>query len=260
MARRPFPLLRLGAWLLGLVLAAYLAACAWLYFHQRALQYFPQPLPPGAEATVIALRAGEPRVLVSTRELASADAIVYFGGNGEVVAHRLPEFAAAFPKHALYLLHYRGYAGSGGEPTEDDLYADALALFDKAHARHAHVIVVGRSLGSGLAVHVASARPAARLVLVTPYDSMVGIAEEQYPMFPVALLMHDRYESWRYAPEVSAPTRMIIAGNDQLIPRGSSERLYARFRPGVAQMTVLHGFGHNDISRSPRYLPLFIAP
>ncbi len=242
------------------MLLAYLGLCVLLYTRQRALLYFPTPLPPGAEAATQPLHARGPRVLVSTRALDGDDAIVYFGGNGESVAHNLPEFSAAFPRHALYLLHYRGYAGSAESPTEAGLAADALALFDKVQARHARVIVVGRSLGSGLAVRVAAQRPVARLVLVTPYDSIVGVAAAQYPLFPVALLMQDRYESFRYAPRVRAPTQVIIAGADEVIPRWSTERLLARFRPGVARATVIAHAGHNDVSRDARYLPLFIAP
>jgi pimeloyl-ACP methyl ester carboxylesterase len=238
----------------------YLAACAFLYFQQRHLLYFPVPMAPGAAAATRPLQAQGPRVLVSTRELAGPKAVVYFGGNGEDVSRNLPVLAAAFPDAAIYLLHYRGYGGSAGTPTEDGLVADAFALFDQAHARHAQVTVIGRSLGSGIAVHVAGARPVARLVLVTPYDSIVGIARAQYPYMPVSLLLQDRYESFRYAPRVRAPTTLVVAADDRIIPRASSEQLLRRFAPGVAKMTVLPGVGHNDVSQHTRYLQLLSAP
>jgi pimeloyl-ACP methyl ester carboxylesterase len=76
----------------------------------------------------------------------------------------------------LYLLHYPGYGGAAGRPSETALVADALALFDQVAARHPRVTVIGRSLGSGVAIQVASARPVERLVLVTPYDSLMEIA------------------------------------------------------------------------------------
>jgi pimeloyl-ACP methyl ester carboxylesterase len=243
----------------GVSLATYLGLCGLLYSKQRKLLYIPQPMAAGNEAFTMPLRARGPRVLVSVRELPQAPAIVYFGGNAEDVSKNLPVFQAAFPRHALYLLHYRGYGGSEGEPTEAGLYADALSLFDYARRRHREVIVVGRSLGSGLAVHVASTRRASRLVLVTPYDSMVGIAAENYPMFPVSLILQDKYESFRYAPRVRIPTRIIIADDDQTIPRASTDLLISRFSPGVAKVSVLSG-GHSTVTADPRYLPLFIAP
>jgi pimeloyl-ACP methyl ester carboxylesterase len=244
----------------ALSLAAYAGMCALLYAKQRTLLYYPQAAAPGSPARTLPLRSHGPRVLVSVRELAGRDAIVYFGGNAELVSANLPGFEAAFPRHALYLLHYRGYDGSEGRPTEANLYQDALDLFDYARRHHRNVIVVGRSLGSGLAVRVASARPAARLVLVTPYDSIVGIAAEQYPFFPVSLLLEDKYESFRYAPMVRAPTHIIMADADQVIPRKSTEQLFRRFRPGVAKMTIIPGANHNDVTADPRYLGLFLGP
>ena len=244
----------------ALVVLLYVAACAFLYSQQRHLLYYPTHLPAGAQARTRPLRATGPRVLVSTREVPGAQAVVYFGGNGEEVSRTLPLLEAAFPDRALYLLHYRGYSGSEGLPTEAGLVADALELFGQVHAKHAQVTVIGRSLGSGLAVHVASERPAARLVLVTPYDSIVGVAAEQYPFMPVSLLMQDRYESFLYAPKVRAPTHIIAAARDEIIPRASTEQLLGRFAPGVAHMTVVDGAGHNSISSDERYLALLSAP
>jgi len=242
----------------GAAALVYLGLCVGLYARQRKLLYRPQPMVAGGEAFTLPLRKEGPRVLVSVRETQGATAIVYYGGNAEDVSQNLPRFEQAFPTHALYLLHYRGYGGSEGEPSEANLLQDALALFDHARRRHPRVIVVGRSLGSGLAVHVASLRRVARLVLVTPYDSMVGIASGQYPYFPVSLILQDRYESWRYAPRVRAPTRVIVAAADEVIPRASSEALFRRFAPGVARMDVLPGT-HSGVIEDPRYLPLFTA-
>jgi len=243
----------------GTAALAYLGFCVGLYARQRKLLYKPPAMAAGDQSFTIPLRNEGPRVLVSVRETDGPVAIVYYGGNAEDVAQNLPAFEQAFPTHALYLLHYRGYGGSEGEPTEADLYQDALALYDHARRRHPRVIVVGRSLGSGIAVRVASARRVARLVLVTPYDSMVGIGQSQYPYMPISLLLKDRYESYRYAPRVRAPTRIIVADADEVIPRASTEALFGRFAPGIARMDVLPG-NHSGVTSDPRYLPLFTAP
>jgi pimeloyl-ACP methyl ester carboxylesterase len=182
------------------------------------------------------------------------NAIVYFGGNGEDVAYNLPEFSSAFPQHALYLMNYRGYGGSSGTPTEQAIHQDAQALFDWVHARHAHVVVMGRSLGSGVAIRLATERPAARLVLITPYSSIVELGARQFPYFPVRWLARDKYESWRYAPKLTVPTLLIAAENDEVIPRASTDDLYSRFKPGVASLQVIPGVGHNTIGNSPLYL------
>jgi pimeloyl-ACP methyl ester carboxylesterase len=149
-------------------------------------------------------------------------------------------------------MHYRGYGGSSGTPSEKAFFADALALFDKVHASHFEIDVVGRSLGSGVAVYLASQRPVERLVLVTPFDSLQEIAAALFPFFPVRWLLLDRFESWKYAPQVSAPTLIIAAGHDEVVPRASTELLRSRFKPGLATFEIVP----NTISNSSAYLPL----
>ncbi|MES3024037.1 MAG: alpha/beta fold hydrolase [Pseudomonadota bacterium] len=233
------------------VLAAYALACIALFLMQRSMIYFPQPRT--LATPVMALEVPGARLNVSVLPRAGAKALVYFGGNAEDVAASLPSLARLFPQHALYLMHYRGYGGSTGKPTEAALAADALALFDRVHAQHPQVLAMGRSLGSGLAVRLASMRPVSRLVLVTPYDSIAAIAAGQFPYFPVRWLLTDKFESWRYAPKVGAPTTILAAQNDTLIPPASSRQLQARFKPGLASYVLVPDAGHNTISGEPVY-------
>ena len=230
--------------------------CVFVFAIQRSLIYFPQPASNQAGITVLTLPTGTGSVLVSTRPHAGPDALIYFGGNAEDVSQSMPDFASAFPNHAIYLLHYPGYGGSSGRPSERAILAAALALFDRIHAEHPNVVVIGRSLGSGVAVHLASVRPVARLVLVTPYDSLADVAARHYPFLPVRWLLRDKYESFRYAPQVTAPTRIIVAELDEVIPRASTDCLRTRFKGANVSWVVVPGAGHNSISDSPDYLAL----
>lgn len=234
---------------------AYLGLCGLLFVFQRSLIYFPQP-GSGKRGTAIILPASDARVLVSTIPADGPRAIVYFGGNAEDVFLSIPDLSAAFPNYAIYLMHYRGYGGSSGTPSEKRLFADALTLFDEVYSKHPNVEVVGRSLGSGIAVYVASMRPVARLVLVTPYDSLTEVAAFHYPYVPVRWLLLDKYESWRFASHVTAPTSIIAAEHDEVIPRANTELLQTRFRSGLVSFTVVPGAGHNTISGSRDYIPL----
>lgn len=242
----------------GLIAIVYIALCVLLFFVQRSLIYYPQPRGKGERSATMPLTVPGAELVISVRPHEGPAAIVYFGGNGEDVTYNLPEFSAAFPEHALYLMNYRGYGGSTGSPTERAIHQDAQALFDRVHASHAHVVVMGRSLGSGVAIRLATERPAARLVLITPYSSIVELGARQFPYFPVRWLLQDKYESWRYAPRVTAPTLLIAAENDEIIPRASTEDLYARFPAGIATLQVVPGVGHNTISASPLYLASLI--
>jgi pimeloyl-ACP methyl ester carboxylesterase len=187
------------------------------------------------------------------REHEGPNALLYFGGNAEDVSVNLPDFAERFPNHALYLMHYRGYGGSEGKPSETAIMEDAFALFDEVAQKHAQITVAGRSLGTGVAVRLAAKRPVSRVALVTPYDSIEYVAKRAFPYVPVRWLLKDKYESWRYAPQISAPTLILMADADEVIPAESTERLHALFREGVARLLVIPDTRHNSIAYSDTY-------
>ena len=239
--------------LLGFAASLYLALCVFLFFVQRSMMYFPQPA--STRVDTVTLPVQDARVLVASRAADGPRAVLYFGGNAEDVSWTLGELSRTFSGRAVYCLHYRGYGGSTGSPSEAALFSDALALFDLAHGQHPEVTVIGRSLGAAIGVYVASRRPVASLVLVTPFDSLTEAAAAHAPYLPVSWILRDKYESGSYAPKVTAPTLILAAAEDELIPRASTERLHRRFQPGVSKLTVLSG-DHNSISADPRYPPL----
>jgi pimeloyl-ACP methyl ester carboxylesterase len=247
---------RILMFLVVIVVALYLVLCIALFVFQRALIYFPQPAAPGAEQTMLTLTVADAQVRVSVRPHDGPKALIYFGGNAEDVSRNLPEFSQAFPDYALYLLHYRGFGGSTGSPSEEAISSDALTLFDKVYDSHPRIAVVGRSLGSGVAVRLASQRPASRLILITPYNSLEDLAVRQYPVFPVKWLLRDKYQSWQYAEHISIPTLLLAAEHDDVIARSSTEKLFEHFAKGVASLKVIPGVGHNSISASPEYWQL----
>jgi pimeloyl-ACP methyl ester carboxylesterase len=240
--------------LVALIVAVYLVLCAALFFFQRSLIYFPQPNAVTSADSQLTLAMTDAQVSVITRERVGPRALIYFGGNAEDVSRNLPEFAEAFPDYAVYLLNYRGFGGSGGSPSEAAIAEDALALFDQVYASHPQVSLIGRSLGSGVAVRLASQRPVQQLILVTPYNSLEEIAARQYPWVPVKWLLKDRFESGKYAAHVRVPTLLLAASDDEVIPRASTQRLLGNFPQGVAVLRVVPDSGHNSISERAQYL------
>jgi pimeloyl-ACP methyl ester carboxylesterase len=240
--------------LVALIVAVYLVLCAALFFFQRSLTYFPQPNAVSSADSRITLSMPDAQVSVVTRERVGPRALIYFGGNAEDVSRNLPEFAQAFPDYAVYLLNYRGFGGSGGSPSEAAIAEDALALFDQVYASHPQVSLIGRSLGSGVAVRLASQRPVQNLILVTPYNSLEEIAARQYPWVPVKWLLKDRFESGKYAAHIRVPTLLLAASDDEVIPRASTQRLLENFPQGVALLRVVPESGHNSISDRVQYL------
>ena len=240
--------------LLLLPVAAYLLLCLLLFIGQRSHIYYPVPEsnPAGAQSMRLQTGAADLKVWVVARP--GPRAILYFGGNGEDVARSLTGFEAVFPGHSLYLVNYRGYGGSSGRPTEAGLQSDAIVLFDHLRQRHADMAVIGRSLGSGVAVHLASERPVGRLVLVTPFDSLVAVAREHFRYFPVSLLMRDRYDSASRVPAVRAPVLIVVAGSDELVSRARSDALAAAFGGARPRVIRIEGAGHNEIDGYAQYL------
>jgi len=244
-------LLRLALRLVYLAFIAWLIVCAGIYVMQRQMLYLPQPRQVATPLLTLPTPAGD--VLVSVKEQAGADALLYFGGNAEDVSFALDELARLFPKHALYLLHYRGYGGSAGEPGEAALVADAQSLFDTVHTRHANVAVIGRSLGSGIAVQLAASRPVRRLVLVTPFDSIEAVAARFYPWLPVRWLLKDSFDSVAHAPRVTAPTLVLSAGRDQVVPADNTRRLLERLPPALVAHRAFPEADHDDIAGDAAY-------
>ena len=239
---------------LATVAIAYGVLCAWVFVTQRGQIYFPTPVSAAPGVEVLWVESQGERIKVWTVPRPGGRALLYFGGNAEDVAGNVYLFAEAFPDRSLYLVNYRGYGGSSGRPSESGLVADALAVFDRVQRQHAEVAVMGRSLGSGIAVQLAAVRPVERLVLVTAFDSLVNVAREYFRWLPVGLLMRDRFESARRAAEVSTPVLMVIAGEDEIIPRERSKALAAAFQPAQVSVVVVPAVGHNTLDVSPLYL------
>ena len=241
-----------------LLILAVVLYCLWglfLYAYQRDFMYLPvserahaypveQFLSEGETIQVVVLNPGRP------------DAVMYFGGNAEAVVANAPGFLHSLPQHTVYLVNYRGYASSSGTPTEQGLYADALNIHDAIRDRHRGIAVIGRSLGSGVATCRAAERPISRLVLVTPFDSLLRLAQDLYPIYPLSLLMHDKYDSYSRVHRIDAPTLLVLAEHDRVIPGKYAERLLSAFPPGQARAETLDGVGHNGLSARAEYYAL----
>ena len=225
-----------------------------MYATQRSQIYFPVPESRRPDAQVLWIESQGERLKIWVVQRAGSRALIYFGGNAEDVAGNIEVFSAAFPDRSLFLVNYRGYGGSSGRPSEAALFADAMAIFDHVRREHSEIAVMGRSLGSGVSVFVASERPVEHLVLVTAFDSLVNVARAHIRFLPIGLLMRDRYESASRAGRVKAPVLMVVANEDEIMPRARSEALVKALPGEPGQVEVVPGVGHNTLDESPAYL------
>lgn len=191
-------------------------------------------------------------------EDALRDLFIYFPGRGEDVRatagalHWLPEgfgFAAT---------NYRGVADSQGEPTEIGSVEDANLL--ASHLRKAfpkaRLHVVGRSLGTGVAIQLAAKQSFSSLQLVTPYDSMLEVAKRRFPLVPLSLLLRHRFNSLAHCREVAAKTQVLLAERDDVVPHERSEKLIAAWPTPVCVQTVAGSDHHNIMGLEATWLHL----
>jgi pimeloyl-ACP methyl ester carboxylesterase len=237
---------------LTIVVAVYIGLCGVMFFMQRSLIYMPTPATQAHNAAMI-LKVPGAQLRISSRPHDGPKAVLYFGGNAEDVVYAVADLSAAFPDRAIYGLHYRGYSGSSGKPSEGALRSDAKAVFEMVHDRHADVLVIGRSLGTSLAIQLAAEEPVSRLVLITPFESILKIASRVVPFLPVRWLLADPHESWRYADKVTCPTTIIAASEDEVVPTIDTQQLFKTFKPGVATMVMINGANHNSVSSTGEF-------
>src|SRR6188474_914420 len=231
----------------------YAVLCVLLYLFQRSMIYFPVRESSALGATPVRFEMQGATLKIWVVERAGPKALLYFGGNAEDVGASIARFAERLPHASLYFVNYRGYGGSTGKPAEHALVADAMTLFDRLRTRYSDIDVLGRSLGSGVAVRLASERPVRRLALVTPFDSLAKVAQGHVRWLPAGLLIRDRYDSAARAPSVSSQALIIVAESDEVIPRARTDALIGAFRTSP-RVIVLRGAGHNTVDLDPHYL------
>ncbi|MEE8059360.1 MAG: alpha/beta hydrolase [Pseudomonadales bacterium] len=240
--------------LLVSVVLIYIACCLALFVLQRKFLYFPQPSGTVTGVAKIHFDMQGEQLNGWVVNEGRSKALLYYGGNAENVENNVLFFKSVLPDYSVYLIPYRGYGNSTGNPTEENLYSDALTIFERIKIKHELISVMGRSLGSGVATYVAANRHVDKLMLVTPFDSIENVAKDIYWMFPVSLLIKDKFQSINRVKNITAKTTIFIAEYDRVIPRARTEQLIAQFTNQLMGTIVIARADHNDISQYPEYV------
>jgi len=176
--------------------------------------------------------------------------ITYFHGNAYHMGSRVNIYAALAARGFGVLgVSYRGYGTSTGTPSEPGLYNDARTairfLMQQKHIPLNRIIVFGESLGTGVAVQMATEFDVAALLLQAPYTSVAARAAEIYYFVPVTLMIKDSYNSLAKIKRVKAPLLMFHGEKDEVIPIAHAKTLFdAANQP--KQAIFFPGNGHND--------------
>ena len=253
-------------------IAVYCALVGGLLVFQRRLMYFPVKMiaPPSAFGLKgvedIILEASD-NVKLQTWVHAARPGyptLLYFHGNAIHLGERAPWFNAYIDAgFGLVAVSHRGFGKSEGSPTEAGLYTDARIAIDYAQGTlkipSKKLIYFGESLGSGVAVQMATERPPGLLVLQAPYTSVETRAAELYPfVIGVRHLVRDKYNSLSKISSVKAPLLILHGAKDAIIPLRHGEALFAAANQPKT-LVVYPEAHHDDYSGEQLLTPLVEA-
>ncbi len=246
------------------LMCMYLSIFAGFYFFQEKLIFYPQRAPGGSKSIAryehleITMEVDEVTLHGWLLSEGKEKLIVYYGGNAEEVSHTIDDFRH-LKKYTVLLMNYRGYGKSEGTPEERSLCKDALHIFDyitdTLDFQPENSVLFGRSLGTSIALYVASKRKVSSIILVTPFDSIQNIVQDKIPIIPVDLIMKHPFNSLPYAEEVRCPSLVLIAKEDRVIKNTYSINLVKHMR-GKCTYHIIENAGHNNIHTYPEYWEL----
>lgn len=223
---------------------------------QDSLLYYPEPMAPedylraAAASGLQAWPAGGPLRGVAMPATPDAGATVaVLHGNGGLAIHRSYYAEALAPLGIrVVLLEYPKYGPRPGRLGEAAFVADAAeSLRLLRQETSGPLVLIGESLGAGVAAAVAKAAPEAidALMLITPWDSLASVAAYHYPWLPVRVMLSDRYDSVQNLRGFDKPITLVVAERDEIIPPRFAERL-AEQLGSKARRVVIPGAVHND--------------
>lgn len=233
--------------------ALYLAVLAVMYFNQRNLLYHPDraspPLLSGMDEIWLTASDGV-RLNAWYAKPQEGGAVVLFlhgnAGNLALPADKLQDYLKA--GHGVLALDWRGYGKSEGVPSEDGLFADgraALAFLAEQGVGFERVVLHGESLGSGVAVKLASENRFAGVVLEAPFLSVAEAAQGHYPYLPARWLVKDRFDNLSRITQVKSPILILHCEGDRTVPVDHGRALLAAAGP-KARGLFFPGGGHMD--------------
>lgn len=231
---------------------------------QRQLIYFPSKalLPQlSAFASGLNLEAwlddkGAPIGWKPTVRPTARNRIVVFHGNAGYALDRnyfVTGLQTLKDEWEVFLFEYPGYGARAGTPSESTLKtAAAQALNTLLAADSRPLFILGESLGSGVASHLAATFPkqVAGLLLITPFSSLTDVAAHHYPFLPVRMLLSERYDSMEALSRYSGPVAFLLAGRDEVVSTSLGQQLYDSYR-GPKWLHIEPQAGHNTLPYHP---------
>jgi fermentation-respiration switch protein FrsA (DUF1100 family) len=240
------------------LVVAYAAVTVFMYMQQRRFQYFPghKATPPqvlglaGVTEERVRTPDGETLALWYAPARPGKPTVLFFHGNGGEISDRHERFAFLQSRGlGVLFVSYRGYGASTGTISEQGLITDAVTAYDVLRGKGvvpADIMLLGESLGTGVAIQLAAQRPVAAVALEAPYTATVDIAAGVYWWLPVRLLMKDQFRSRESIGRVKVPLLIQHGDADRVVPVAQGRALFAMANE-PKQMVEIPGAGHEVV-------------
>lgn len=180
--------------------------------------------------------------------------IIYFGGNRDEVSYLIPQSNEIFG-WGILLINYPGYGNSDGNPNEKNFYTAAINIYDYISSRSDidtnNIVIMGRSIGTGVATFLASQRKQKGVILISPFASITDVVKEKLGFFPIDLILKNKFDSKQYAMSIKSPLLCIYGTNDMVVPYKHSKALM-KYWGGKVVPFEMKGFDHSNLLGSKK--------
>ena len=225
---------------LSSIIIAYIVVIIFVYFYQRNLLYHPSEN--NYQNDTIQFNHQEIFIKVNNeiklkswiinKDLKNFKTLVFFHGNAGDLSNRIYKLNELDKLNInILLISWRGFSGNEGYPTEKNLYEDAEAAIkwlNKKKVSNSQIILYGESLGTGVAVEIASKNNFNSIILESPFTSIENSAKIYYPYLPVSFLLKDRYDSISKIKKINSPILIMHGRKDDIVPFFMGKKLFEK--------------------------------
>ena len=222
------------------IIIAYIVVIIFVYFYQRNLLYHPSEN--NYQNDTIQFNHQEIFIKVNdeiklkswiiNKDLKNFKTLVFFHGNAGDLSNRIYKLNELDKLNInILLISWRGFSGNEGYPTEKNLYEDAEAAIkwlNKKKVSNSQIILYGESLGTGVAVEIASKNNFNSIILESPFTSIENSAKIYYPYLPVSFLLKDRYDSISKIKKINSPILVMHGRKDDIVPFFMGKKLFEK--------------------------------
>jgi len=183
-------------------------------------------------------------------EHSSDKIILYFGGVQQDSVAVVEKFVTHYPKMPFVSYNYRAYGKSGGKPSQSRLFSDAMAIYDDLIVRFEYkpenIIVMGYSLGSGVASFLGSQRHVKEILLMAPYDSVHALLKKRYPFSGIGWILKQKFPSIDFVPHIDVPVHIYASSDDEVV-NIKHARMLRNYVNNLAGFYEYGNLNHNEI-------------